>query len=519
MKRLLLLLSLMPFFFSAPAQQLQLVKELNTNPGGHSYPYGFTVVGSKLFFIATNASFQVRLYVSQGTDATTELLGPSTATNGSISNLISYNGKLFFSCNDGVNGQELWTSDGTVGGTVLFKDLYPGSNGSYPEAFTITNNKLFFMGAAPTGERRLYASDGTTGGTSIIRDNYIQVFNGMTNFPVMNNEIYFIGDNGTGSGSGLWRSNGTLGGTVVVRGDIFPGNTGGNYAVLNNKLYFSCFDYINGSELWVTDGSNAGTHIVKNLSPDAGGVFGNGAPQGLTVFNSKIYFSATDGTHGNELFVSDGTDPGTVLVKDIFPGTDGSIPYNITVYNGMMYLTCWGLQQLWKSDGTGAGTQLVKDLPQYSRFGEIWNNKMYLISNSFTDLWQSDGTPAGTGVATATNTINPINITGSDQHMTIYNNGLYFSGYCFNISSGYEPLRFITGLPPLTTYTFNGSGNWSNPANWSGGIVPPSTLLSTDRVIISGICTLDITQHAQSGSVITVSTGGTLIINGSLTIS
>ena len=46
-------------------------------------------------------------------------------------------GVLFFAGGDGANGTELWKSDGTAGGTVLVKDIRPGSNGSSPRNLTV----------------------------------------------------------------------------------------------------------------------------------------------------------------------------------------------------------------------------------------------------------------------------------------------------------------------------------------------------------------------------------------------
>jgi ELWxxDGT repeat protein len=501
-------------FIIANAQTLEKVKEISAG-FGNSNPYFFTSVGSKLFFIATDAAFQRKLYVSEGTDATTQLLGPPATVNFSVTNLIAYNNKLFFSCDDGINGQELWTSDGTVAGTVLFKDLYPGATGSYPQSFTVANGKLFFMGTGVNGERRLYVSDGTPAGTFIVRDDYIQLFNGLNTFAILNNDIYFTSNDVNGPYA-LWKSDGTPGGTVIVKGNFIPGVSGCNYAVLNNKLYFSGFDYTNGSELWVTDGTDPGTHIVKNLRADAVGILNGGSPLALTVFNSKLYFSAQDDLHGQELFVSDGTDPGTVMVKDIFPGPDGSLPNQITICNGFMYLTCWYQQELWKSDGTEAGTQLVKPVLSYTRFGAVWNNKMYLVSGDNPDLWQSDGTTLGTGPATVTNSINPITIFATDFYLTPHNGSLYFGGRCFDISQSVEPLRFVAAAPPVHNFSFTGNGNWSNPANWAGGIMPPTTLVGGDNIVINGNCILDIAIIAQSGSTITVAAGFTLTINGSI---
>jgi ELWxxDGT repeat protein len=65
---------------------------------------------------------------------------------------------LFFSANDGVNGRELWRSDGTAAGTVLVKNIYPQiSGGSYPRNLRVVGNTLFFTADDGVSGRELWA--------------------------------------------------------------------------------------------------------------------------------------------------------------------------------------------------------------------------------------------------------------------------------------------------------------------------------------------------------------------------
>jgi ELWxxDGT repeat protein len=90
------------------------------------------------------------------------------------------------------------------------------------------------------------------------------------------------------------------------------------------------------------------------------------------VYNNKVYFGAQDDAHGFELFSTDGTAAGTQLVKDILPGTTGSSPYGSIVFKGLLYFVCWNTQELWKTDGTSAGTKLVKGGLHDARIGNQW---------------------------------------------------------------------------------------------------------------------------------------------------
>ncbi|MEP6683652.1 MAG: ELWxxDGT repeat protein [Parafilimonas sp.] len=466
LKTLVIIISIFTFFVgNTSAQTLQLVKDINNDGSlSSSYPFDFNIINGKLFFLANGNGGGYGLWLTTGTDAGTIKLTPSTGDLSNIADIIAYHNKIYFSYNNGGNDYELWVSDGTVAGTKLFKDIYTGSTGSFPRAFTVANDRLFFMANDINGERRLYVSDGTTGGTVVVRNNYIDLFNGFTDFAVYDNNIFFRGDDGTGFGYGLWKSDGTLSGTMLVYGStndgFIPGVFGSNYAVYNNKMYFSGNDNIYGGELWVTDGTAAGTHIVINLASDGSGIYGNGSPNYMQVYNNKLYFSATDDAHGNELFKTDGTAAGTQIVKDIIPGTEGSVPTKNIVYNNLLYFSAGGDSAgLWRTDGTDAGTISVKTGVYNSNFAGIFNGLLYMVLGTSYNyaVWQSDGSTTGTIPIALTNTTNPVSSLSNDFKFIDYNSAIYLSASNNDITVGFEFCKITDAVLAVNLLSFTGN--------------------------------------------------------------
>ena len=91
--------------------------------------------------------------------------------------------------------------------------------------------------------------------------------------------------------------------------------------MFNGSLYFAANDGTHGTELWKTDGTSSGTALVSDIWP---GSSGSGVGLLTNVNNNVLYFQANDGTHGTELWKTDGTSSGTVMVKDINPGSGSS---------------------------------------------------------------------------------------------------------------------------------------------------------------------------------------------------
>ena len=104
-----------------------------------------------------------------------------------------------------------------------------------------------------------------------------------------------------------------------------------NLVNVGGTVYFRASDGASGSELWKSDGTEAGTVLLKDINPGSA----SSGPSGFTAVGGSVFFSANDGISGVELWKSDGTPAGTVLVKDIRPGVGASsIPSNLTNFGG-----------------------------------------------------------------------------------------------------------------------------------------------------------------------------------------
>jgi ELWxxDGT repeat protein len=130
--------------------------------------------------------------------------------------------------------------------------------------------------------------------------------------------------------------------------------------------YFFKNDGVHGTELWRTDGTTAGTALFKDIYPGPGSSSaGASAPSFSRAPDGTVYFGASDGVSGAELWKTDGTAAGTLMVTDVRPGEVGSAPFGITATPaGVFFYANDGVHgnELWFSDGTAAGTRLVADL-------------------------------------------------------------------------------------------------------------------------------------------------------------
>ena len=238
--------------------------------------------------------------------------------------------KVFFSANDSVGNQELFSSDGSDTGTVLVKDICPGACSGDPQELFDGGSKLYFHANHPNLGGQLYGSDGTAIGTDTVNTT---VTKGGGQFANMNGETFFVGGMFSTTGSELYKTNGTSAGTILVK-DIYPGVTGGmasNIFVVGNKLFFAGND-LSGYGLFTSDGSVGNATKILSMNFNTAQFSYRGS------HNSKFYFSYNDSINGQELWASDGTIGGTVLL-DLNTEVDGSSnPSEITVMNNEVYV-------------------------------------------------------------------------------------------------------------------------------------------------------------------------------------
>jgi ELWxxDGT repeat protein len=251
----------------------------------------------------------------------------------------------------------------------------------------------------------------------------------------LGNTFYFTANNGT-NGIELWKSDGTAAGTTLVK-DIYPGPGSANPAQLTNMngtLYFTADDGVSGYELWKSDGTAAGTVRVVDLNPGPG----NTAIHDLEPINGTLYFTtgytSTPSANDSKLFKTNGTAAGTVAITDAAGQLQYRMPGVLAQLNGQLLFFAavdgdFGTEfELWKSNGTSAGTALIAEgisSPYEAISGFVRSGNLLYFSTFFNRmnvLWQTDGM-----------SVNEVSVGGgrfeTTDQLTDINGTLYFVEY------------------------------------------------------------------------------------------
>ena len=220
-------------------------------------------------------------------------------------NAVVFQNKIYYVARDQDFGEELWVSDGTAQGSVLFKDINPGPASSnlgsdYASDYqgpVVSGNQFFFRADDGTHGLELWVSDGTAAGTHLVKDIAVGAASAApTLLTDVNGTLFFI------SGGDLYKSDGTSAGTTwLAHFSEIPLQP---FDVLNGTVYFAADDGISGVELWKSGGTPASTVRVADINSGSG----DSNPNWLTAVNGILFFAADDGTHGRELWKTTGTD-------------------------------------------------------------------------------------------------------------------------------------------------------------------------------------------------------------------
>jgi len=347
------------------------------------------------------------------------------------SNFAINNGKLYFAASSSVNGTsigtELWESDGTDGGTKLVSDLIPGSSSSSPNNLFTFNNKVYFSGSMPidaVNTSGVLMSYDETDGVKLVSS----VTKFSTNLTKLGNTLYYKATNtavtpntqrlfylnsagqpvnaddnlnvtiiGPGANkilanaqyansaspflTQLFGFDGTS--TSLVK-NIYPTSSSyPQYFMYSPALGKTIFNANGGSggEPWITDGTESGTVILKDINVSSNNSGSN--PNYFTEYNGKVYFAASNGlTNGTELWVTDGTEQGTKMLKDILPGTNSSNPERFVVVKNKLYFFATNAsfnKEIWETDGTEAGTKSLASVASGSSLVS-YNDNLYTVA-------------------------------------------------------------------------------------------------------------------------------------------
>ena len=501
-------------FYNFNTQGWQLWRSDGTADGTYNvatrayFPYAptqLTKYGNALYFSADDGTGR-KLWVSDGTDA-----GTTQATNNHDvlidadyfgTKFPVFNNVLYMPGSLSGKSDALYKYDASNNdGLVKVKSVSPTTHTAViiPSEMTVVHNSLYFKvtdNGANTHDE-LWSSDGSSAHTQLIT----KFFNGETisNLYDGTGTLYFVKYDKI-LGAELWKLVNTFFGSFPIpESDVFKGPTGSYpafFTAFNDKLFFSATDDKKGNELFMTNSIGIGASIVKDINTTSTSSSDAGAPNYafITPFGNGVVFSAYENIHGDELYKSDGTNAGTILLNDIIPWEPGGFPQNFLAKNNHVYFSAYtsdttsaifktngtksGLQkltidfslynyslrdfkiadngnvfyaifnfnsgdyQLWRSNGNASGTVMLSSSVYSNDYLNVVNNTAFFVAGDDThgyELWKSDGTVAGTKMV---KDINPGLNDSYPAGMVVFNNEVYFTANDGTSSNGGTGIGF-----------------------------------------------------------------------------
>jgi ELWxxDGT repeat protein len=373
-----------PWVSDGTTEGTRLLRDVNPGPGSSDYaaaggrPEPFARLGARVIFTAHDGA-QDALWSTDGTPAGTTMYYANLP--GAAWFKVA-NGVAFFAQPNVQSGaSELWRTDGSVEGTNVLQVLTSAASGYWATELVVTSDRACFWDYSTTS---LWGSDGTEAGTTLIKDLPGPMWT-FRNLTAVGERMFFARADMTGTD--LWTSDGTGDGTFMVkRVRPFPFISSSDIAAagpdslrdVNGMLYFAADGGQYGKEVWRSDGSEGGTYMVSDINA------GNGSsnPSEFTALGDRVYFAAARIGYGRELWKTDGTGAGTVMVQDIYPGPYGAL----SEYGNDSLARVSGLLFFQATDGTH-GSELWRTPGLTSVVSSSFN---YRTSHSITMTFGDD---------------------------------------------------------------------------------------------------------------------------------
>ena len=372
----------------------EMIKDIYTGETG-SNPGKLVPFNNALYFRATSDEYGSELWKTDGTESGTVMVKNIHPEYDSYPEYIAeVNGYLYFSANDGEHGQELWRSDGTGSGTELFKDINL-SGDSQPAWLTPFGDQFYFFADDGVNGLELWKSDGTAAGTEMVKNRDTSGWK-MDNLTVYEDALYYITYEDY-LHDGLWKSDGTETGTekiidigVPEQPTFWRGNAW--LQSVGDYLFFCNLTETHGYEYWISDGTASGTQMLKDIFPGANSGCYWYSHSGVAFHDGEYLLSAVDGLHDRELWMSNGSESGTGMVKNINPSgngtSEGFYPGEYMPLNELIFSADDGAfgDELWKTDGTDSGTVMLQDIASGSNFSDpqgmtLVGDKLFFFAN------------------------------------------------------------------------------------------------------------------------------------------
>ncbi|MBO9521075.1 MAG: hypothetical protein J7518_06010 [Nocardioidaceae bacterium] len=341
--------------------------------------------------------------------------------------------RLFFNAWTAETGSELFVTDGTTAGTHLVSDALPGTGGSNPQHLLAFGGRIYYSAQDDAGDTELWTSDGTAAGTTRLLDLNAAGSSRPDDLVDLGDRFAFVASADASGDPELWTSKGTAATTVpVTQTDLSSIDAP---VRLGSKVVFEGAADV-GSEPYVLDPATGKVTLLRDINPGTSGSL----PYALhreAVLGGRLYFAAWGGdAQGTELWRTDGTPEGTELVEDIDPGAGSGNPSGFWVAGNALYFGArndTGGQELWRTDG--ATTALVRDIaPGAAHSGPqpgttVGTTMLFSATTEGTgvELWASQGTAASTHQVADINPGQGSGITNSQLFRV--GSAVYFSGY------------------------------------------------------------------------------------------